>query len=768
MSGDFHSESWRRQTSRNDGASGDGPRSLEAGTQLLSPKSPLKVFGEAKKKINDIFTEINSYIDDVKLFVGSIVHLDYELTSSKDEEFVEDLSKRVCGIQEMLNRDRMKVAFFGRTSNGKSTVINAMLKRRILPTGMGHTTNCFLQVEGGTSDEGTMYEPIPGTKEEQVRSIESINQLASALSEVKLNESSLLRIVWPQDKCNLLRDDVVLVDSPGIDVSPDLDEWITTHCLDADVFVLVANAESTLMQTEKNFFHKVAKLLSKPNIFILQNRWDASARGTPSEETVKLVKQQHLDRAKTFLVNELGVVSKAEAEKRIFFVSAEEALIARVHQEAGTPTPTSALSEGHQGRLFEFATFERRFEECISQSAVQTKFAQHAVNGKEMVIQLHKLIGTVRESTVNCYESKQQQRIDLASQLDYVEKQLELLTSDVRSKIDEVVMDIEKKVASAFTDEIRRLSSLVDQFNRPFHPDNEILLVYKQELHKHVEDGLGHNLAKKLSDEIIRNLTHLQSEITDRLTALLSDERRETAKKFTPSSKDFGIMYRLDCRNLCRDFQEDIEFRFSLGLTSLFNRYLSKKFQRAPLLPPTTPMTPSNERRLELNEGVAIVQALTHFTTLYSSTTIGILATAGFTAKALGWRVMAVAASIYGGLYIYERLTWTRKAREKAFKRQYVDYASNKLRLIVDLTSSNCSHQVATELNGTYSRLASHVTAAQQDMKHQLVALDEQVKDLEAIGNKAKKMKHEAEFLDTSLTKFMKHYLGQDYLDSQL
>ena len=37
--------------------------------------------------------------------------------------------------------------------------------------------------------------------------------------------------------------------SPGIDVSPDLDLWIDKHCLDADVFVLVANAESTLMVT---------------------------------------------------------------------------------------------------------------------------------------------------------------------------------------------------------------------------------------------------------------------------------------------------------------------------------------------------------------------------------------------------------------------------------------------------------------------------------------------------------------------------------------
>ena len=29
-------------------------------------------------------------------------------------------------------------------------------------------------------------------------------------------------------------------------MSPDLDLWIDKYCLDADVFVLVANAESTL------------------------------------------------------------------------------------------------------------------------------------------------------------------------------------------------------------------------------------------------------------------------------------------------------------------------------------------------------------------------------------------------------------------------------------------------------------------------------------------------------------------------------------------
>ncbi len=62
--------------------------------------------------------------------------------------------------------------------------------------------------------------------------------------------------------------------------------------------------------------------------------------------------------------------------------------------------------------------------------------------------------------------------------------------------------------------------------------------------------------------------------------------------------------------------------------------------------------------------------------------------------KAAGWRILAVCGAVYGLLYLYERLTWTNHARERAFKRQYVDYATSKLKLIVDLTGANCSHQV--------------------------------------------------------------------------
>ena len=44
----------------------------------------------------------------------------------------------------------------------------------------------------------------------------------------------------------------------------------------------------------------------------------------------------------------------------------------------------AAVAEGFSARYFEFQDFERKFEECISKSAVKTKFEQHSHRGKHI------------------------------------------------------------------------------------------------------------------------------------------------------------------------------------------------------------------------------------------------------------------------------------------------------------------------------------------------------------------------------------------------
>uniref|UniRef100_A0A671QAV4 Dynamin-type G domain-containing protein n=1 Tax=Sinocyclocheilus anshuiensis TaxID=1608454 RepID=A0A671QAV4_9TELE len=262
--------------------------------------SPLQHFVVAKRTISAVFLQLLEFVRECSDFVEDNIEL-------------EKLNGQFITGCYML---------FLRTSNGKSTVMNAMLREWVLPSGIGHTTNCFLSVEG--TDGEHAYLTTEDSKER--KSIKLwLNQLANALHMDRNQDSGcLVRVFWPKAKCALLRDDLVLMDST--DVTSELDSWIDKFCLDADVFVLVANSESTIMNTEKHFFHKVNERISKPNIFILNNHWDASVLEP------EYLEDQHMDRCVSFLVEELKVVDLNKAPDRIFFVSAKEVLSARIPQ----------------------------------------------------------------------------------------------------------------------------------------------------------------------------------------------------------------------------------------------------------------------------------------------------------------------------------------------------------------------------------------------------------------------------------------------------
>ncbi|XP_030847518.1 mitofusin-2 [Strongylocentrotus purpuratus] len=719
--------------------------------------TPLRLFVDAKRKINEIYKEVSGHITDSHVFLDGISAAS-QVVSEEQLSKVESFRNQVRGIQDVLERDHMKVAFFGRTSNGKSTVINAMLRDKVLPSGIGHTTDCFLCVEGCEGQEGYMSRQNSSEK----MSITSVSQLAHALAGERDHEecqqSSILHIFWPKTQCHLLMNDVVLLDSPGIDVEQDLDEWINTHCVDADVFVLVLNAESTLMRTEKSFFHKVSEKLSKPNIFILNNRWDASAN---EPEFMEAVKRQHLERDVKFLVEELKVMTEAQAKDRVFFVSAKEALNSRIPKTLSTPDANPVV-EGYQARLFEFENFERKFEECISQTAVRTKFEQHAKQGRQIVDYTQEILSQVLEAATKKRAACIEKRKDQNDRLDYLKDQMKILSLESKERIKDVSEQSESKVSATMTDEIRRLSLLVDQFDKPFHPESLVVQVYKEELQKHVEAGLGQNLAARCSANIKQSVEEVQTQMTERLSALLPGDSKERVEGLL-FRRDFDLSYRLDCQHLFADFKENIEFRFSLGLTAIMNRFLGPRGTRATLAG-LTGMVPSNlPPGVTVTEGPSsadmTVAMLSGIASLYSRTSVGLMIISGIVWKSVGWRVLVVGGGLYGVVYAYERLTWTNRAKERIFKKQFVEYASDKLKLLVSFTSSNLSHQIQQELSGTFARLSLEVETSKQSLEKEIVDMEVETKRLEGLITKAKLMRNKAGWLDNELERFIKQYI---------
>uniref|UniRef100_A0A668AJG6 Mitofusin 1b n=1 Tax=Myripristis murdjan TaxID=586833 RepID=A0A668AJG6_9TELE len=727
--------------------------------------SPLKHFVVAKKTISDVFEQLLDYVRESSAFVEETYgNKALENIASQDQKAkIQAYAEKLAVIQEVLSRRHMKVAFFGRTSNGKSTVINAMLRDRVLPSGIGHTTNCFLSVEG--TDEDKAYLKTEGSDEE--KSIKTVNQLAHALHmDESLDAGCLVRVFWPKTKCALLRDDLVLVDSPGTDVTSQLDSWIDKFCLDADVFVLVANSESTLMNTEKHFFHKVNERLSKPNIFILNNRWDASAN---EPEYMEDVRKQHTDRCVNFLVEELKVVDREQAPNRIFFVSAKEVLNSRMQRAQGMPETGGALAEGFQERLKEFQSFERRFEECISQSAVKTKFEQHTIRAKQITETVKGIMDAINieaaEKRVAALEDREYQM----DRLEFVKNQLNLLIHDIKKKIKAISEEVETKVSSAMGEEICRLNVIIDEFHADFHPSPHVLKIYKSELLSHVEEGMGKNLAFRCSNAVNASVQASQRDMIECMLPLLPSAVQSQIHMLVPSRK-FDLSYDLNCATLCSDFQENIEFQFSLGWTALVHRFLGpanaqtalKLFTRPALPLARTPSSgPSSTVALPNQENAIMTQEdlMVAMATLTSRTSMGVVVVGGVVWRTLGWRLIALSTTLYGLLYLYERLTWTTKAKERSLKRQFVDYATEKLQLIVSFTSANCSHQVQQEMATTFARLCQQVDRTQKELEAEISQLTAKIEQLETVQSRSKTLRSVQLLLKSEIDREFYHFL---------
>ncbi|XP_068137160.1 mitofusin-1 [Hyperolius riggenbachi] len=731
-------------------------------------ESPLKHFVQAKKAITFIFDQLVEYISEGVTFVEETYRNPKLRNIATEDDFreIENFKRKLSGIGEVLARRHMKVAFFGRTSSGKSTVINSMLWDKVLPSGIGHTTNCFLSVAGTEGDKA--YLMTEGSEEK--KSVKTVNQLAHALHMAEdLEVGCLVHVFWPKAKCALLRDDLVLVDSPGTDVTTELDSWIDKFCLDADVFVLVANSESTLMNTEKHFFHKVNERLSKPNIFILNNRWDASAS---EPEYMEDVQKQHTERCQSFLVDELKVVDHSEAQNRIFFVSAKEVLNARMHKAQGMPVAGAALAEGFQTRFLEFQRFEKLFEECISQSAVKTKFEQHTIRAKQITDTVKAIMDSINveaaDKRVHAIEDREYQ----VDRLEFLRSQMQILTEDVRKRIMYITEVVNSQVSNAMMDEICHLSLLVDKFEGDFHPSPQFLKHYKNELNAHLEKGMGRKLADRCSTAVNTSIQKAQEDIIDSLKPLLPPAAQQEYCS-SPSCKKFDLSYNLNCEKLCSDFQEDIEFRFSFGWTSLVNRYLGARNARLllgfaepvfqiprPVATPTGSGNPAQTPDCQSQEEM-MATVMSGLASLTSRGSMGVIIVGGVIWRAVGWKLIACSLLGYGSLYAYERLTWTTRAKERAFKKQFVNFAADKLQMVVSITSANCSHQVQKELDSIFTRLCQQVDITQRDLLECISKRSEEIQQLEKVQNQAKRFRNRAVQLEDELEDFSKMFLNQ-------
>ena len=129
--------------------------------------------------------------------------------------------------------------------------------------------------------------------------------------------------------------------------------------------------------------------------------------------------------------------------------------------------PPQISTEDFFPRYLEFQNFESKFCSCLSNAAVRTKFAQHTQRGKGIVASVARYI-QVSHSVLTCtfmkiltssrimtevnseamkhQESQVVQKKELWDRCDFTEKQLELMTLEMKEKIHQVSSQFHAKI----------------------------------------------------------------------------------------------------------------------------------------------------------------------------------------------------------------------------------------------------------------------------------------------------------------------------------
>ena len=470
------------------------------------------------------------------------------------------ISSQINTIREIIGRKQHKVVFLGRTSSGKSTLINALLGEKVVPTGLGQTTSRLIEVRGSSQSDPSLLLPHSQTTVRGHRDI-----LSALTSPPAPGEDGLLTLNWPRERCPLLQEDVVLVDTPGLDVTRSHDDWIDKFCRDADIFVLVANAESTVMMREKLFFLEVADKISSPNMVVIENRWDCAE--FEDEKMIERVRSQHLERCSQ-LLQQIGVSAQTEVEDRVFFTSGREILNMRTRGEKFQMTQPSLQ---FRRRKEDFDKFELILRLGVGSSCLATKYGTHCNSARDICHQLVTMLDELADRAVALEKTFQTDHDKKSQLIEEYNFEMEDMTADLRVDIRDLMETITQRIAVVLHEEINNLNFLMNDFKLKCSEDEVVNLVYFQEMENFLQAGLEQNMRNRISCQITGQVQEAQQNMVMQITEKFPDF---LPNNFSSININYPAQISFVLRsNASEDFQYDATFHFSCGLFYWLKEY---------------------------------------------------------------------------------------------------------------------------------------------------------------------------------------------------
>ncbi|MFD9430891.1 dynamin family protein [Streptomyces sp. NPDC060002] len=248
-------------------------------------------------------------------------------------------------VHDRVESHTFKVMIVGEFNRGKSTVINALLGERVLPSYAQPCTAIINEVKWGEERRARLY-PMQVNGQNVAPIDIGVDELADYVTiedgedgKPRSNPYARAEVFWPLPLCE---NRVEIIDSPGLNEAPKR-ELITLGYLDqADALVMVMMATAPVSMSEQTFLNVHVRDRGHHEVFFLITRID----DVPEAEqtgTMKSVRSR-LSRYST-------------RENRVYFVNARGMLEGRIGQDRGLVEASGMLP--FEAELERFLVSER-------------------------------------------------------------------------------------------------------------------------------------------------------------------------------------------------------------------------------------------------------------------------------------------------------------------------------------------------------------------------------------------------------------------------
>jgi len=284
-----------------------------------------------------------------------------------------------------LRKGIFKVIVIGKFSNGKSTFLNAIMEEETLPVKMVPTTAVITSLVYGNSSKVLVFKRDEG--EPQAMEWEKF------VAEYKIkteDEECIKRKGFAERFANVkyaqierphrfLKNGVMLIDTPGLEEDISRENLTRSYLKQANAVIILLDVTHLLDINEKAL---IKQILSQDrqtinNVFFIINKMDVIDREETQEIHARI--STHL---KDYFIDENGQFNEELYDRRIFYISAKNAMIGRDKNDSKKVTESNIVL--FENELERFLTKDEKvkaiFNDVVSKSRREVKVAHKQID----------------------------------------------------------------------------------------------------------------------------------------------------------------------------------------------------------------------------------------------------------------------------------------------------------------------------------------------------------------------------------------------------